>query len=119
METQYTFTKVINSDRLVSEINTAGLSSALTRVETLAPDQLYIYFNPALSAPDLVTLNALVAAHDPTPTVVSTASDSSPATYSYIANGTTVTVPANRVLPLFTSLDIDGALIIDGRVEEV
>jgi hypothetical protein len=53
------------SDRLISEIQSSSISIALDHIDT-SGDNCYIIFKDVLSAGDVATLNAIVAAHSGT-----------------------------------------------------
>ena len=75
-DTRFDYTEEVNSDVLKHEIETSTITVALDRVDVPAPGNVSIHFKADLSAGEETTLDAIVAAHDPTvltkndPTVV-------------------------------------------------
>lgn len=59
----YTYTKIINSDRLISEIADAGIT--VNHIDTIGESGVLIYVANALSPENIVTLGQIVEIHQP------------------------------------------------------
>ena len=67
MDVKYTYSKVVVSERLGNEIRASAIVTALSYITVAGETSVDIYFKAELSTDDAAVLDALVAAHIPTP----------------------------------------------------
>jgi len=78
---------VVDVDTLSKQINDSSISSGVLEgvtLDTPAPDTCYIQFDVALSAPDVTTLDGIVAAHTGVPNPLFEQSDAIAATFRLV-----------------------------------
>ena len=116
--TKYTFTKIVDSDRLWQEIQQSSITIALSSIVFTPPESVDIYFKTDLSTDEVTTLTGLITSHVPTPLDLyfHTNRDGYGHTDLYFHTnrdgyGYTVSLTSRTILPMMTKYCIEAQLL--------